>query len=146
MADYFERLGKLILFVEGEVSDVHMMEKETPGLSYVCNDQFVLIEDLNHPLPIPFSSKGLHHPQAWSSSICIDYNAPVLCFYEIRQSEMKLQRSLVVEGIRKVHLTDEELIALREKEGNSVVLEVYDWTTTVSTLELRQEIAIPVVQ
>lgn len=139
-------LGKLILFVEGEVSDVHMMGDETPGLSYVCNDQFVLIEDLNHPSPIPFSSKGLHHPQAWSESICIDYNAPVLCFYEIRQSEMKLQRSLVVEGIRKVHLTDEELIALREKENGSIVLEVYDWTTTVSTLQLRQEVAIPVVQ
>lgn len=128
------------------MSDVHLMGNETPGLSYVCHDQFVLIEDLNRPVPIPFSSKGLRHPQAWTNSICIDYNASVLCFYEIRQSEMKLRRSLVVEGIQKVQLTDEELIALREKEDHSIVLEVYDWITTVSTLQLRQELSIPLAE
>ena len=81
-----------------------MMEKETPGLSYVCNDQFVLIEDLNHPLPVPFSSKGLHHPQAWSNSICIDYNAPILCFYEIsRDSPNRSVGSLAVSVAKSLY-------------------------------------------
>ena len=41
-----------------------MMGNETPGMSYVCADEFVLIDDLRNPSPVPFDASSLHSPRA----------------------------------------------------------------------------------
>ena len=118
-----------------------MMGNETPGMSYVCADEFVLIDDLRNPSPVPFDASSLHSPRAWNAWSCIDWNESLLWLYEIDANAMKLLKSIVLEGIRCYELTEEGLVVLREKEGMAR-LEVYDLVTTVSTFHLRQEIDV----